>query len=99
MEVNLGEAMKLAVGAADLRIAINPAQRAYLNDALPRLKLKWPGLKHVELMDDASISPGGCRIFTRSGSIDADLDAQLERIIGELLPAPEDASTAGGGTS
>ena len=99
LEANLGEAMKLAVGAADLRIAVNPAQRASLNDALPRLKLKWPGLTHVELMDDAGVAPGGCRIFTRSGSIDADLDAQLERIVGELLPAPADAAATGGGTS
>ncbi|QOV89907.1 FliH/SctL family protein [Humisphaera borealis] len=100
LEANLGEAMKLAVGAADLRIAVNPAQRAALNDALPRLKLKWPGLKHVELIDDATIAPGGCQVFTRSGSINADLESQLDRIVAELIPTPSQAAaTDSGGTS
>src|SRR5436190_303461 len=59
---NLAHAMKLAVHASDVRIAINPAQRATLNDALPTLKLQWPALEHVELIDDAQVAPGGCRI-------------------------------------
>jgi flagellar assembly protein FliH len=86
LEANLSAAMKLAVGASDLRIAVHPDQRASLHDAMPRLKLEWPDLKHVELVDDPSLAPGGCRLFTRAGSIDADLCAQLDRIILELLP-------------
>lgn len=85
---NLVEAMKFVVHAADVRIAVNPTQRAYLLDTLPRLQLEWPALQHVELIDDATLAPGGCRIMTRGGAIDANLDEQLNRVIDELLPAP-----------
>jgi flagellar biosynthesis/type III secretory pathway protein FliH len=53
---------------------------------LPLLRLEWPSLRHVELVEDATLSPGGCRVFTRGGRIDADLDEQLDRVIDELLP-------------
>jgi flagellar biosynthesis/type III secretory pathway protein FliH len=48
--------------------------------------MSWPALKHVELMDDPSLSPGGCRILTGGGVIDAELNAQVDRIAAELLP-------------
>jgi flagellar biosynthesis/type III secretory pathway protein FliH len=78
--------MKLVVHAADLRIAVNPTQRETLAGALPRLSLQWPALAHVELLDDASIAPGGCRLYTRQGSVDADLDVQLRNIAADLVP-------------
>jgi flagellar assembly protein FliH len=86
---NLTEAMKLVAHAADVRIAIHPDQKAVLDAALPALRLAWPELKHVELIDDAALAPGGCRIFTARGSIDADLGAQLDRVINDLLPVAE----------
>ena len=102
LEANLDAAMRLAVGASDLRVAIHPDQRKSLLEALPRLKLKWPELKHVELQDDPTLAPGGCRLFTRGGTIDADLDAQLDRIVGDLLPGATDGggdSTGAGGNT
>ena len=86
MTANVSEAMRLAVRASDVRIAIHPSQRAALDEALPRLRMGWPALKHVELMDDPSLSPGGCRILTGGGVIDAELNAQVDRIAAELLP-------------
>jgi flagellar assembly protein FliH len=83
---NVAECLRLVVGTHDLRIAIHPMQKAILSDALPRLKLEFPSLKHVELTEDETLQPGGCRIFTRQGHIDADLDTQLTRIAQELLP-------------
>ena len=88
LEANLAEAMKLTVGASDLRIAVHPSQRQFLAESLPRLKVQWPDLKHVDLADDPSLAPGGCNVYTRNGSIDADLDSQLTRVIDELLPLP-----------
>src|SRR5439155_4517438 len=61
---NVAQAMKLAVRASDVRIAVHPAQRATLEDALPLLKLQWPALELVSLIDDATLAPSGCRIFT-----------------------------------
>ena len=87
LAANLAGAMKLAVQAADVRIAAHPSQRATLDAALPALRMEWPALRHVEWVDDAALAPGGCRIFTRGGRVDADLDSQLDRVIEELLPA------------
>lgn len=88
---NLREAMKLVAHAADIRIAIHPTQKQTLDAALPAFRLAWPDLKHVELVDDAALAPGGCRIFTTRGRIDADLDGQLDRVVADLLPMPADA--------
>jgi flagellar assembly protein FliH len=89
---NLREAMKFVCHAADVRIAVNPQQKQVLDDALPRLRMAWPQLKHLDIVPDASIAPGGCRVFTARGQIDGDLDAQLDRVIGELLPGSADES-------
>jgi flagellar assembly protein FliH len=83
---NLRDAMKLVAHAADVRIVVHPSQKSTLESTLPQLRLSWPDLKHVELVEDATLSPGGCRIFTARGSIDADLDEQLDRVVNDLLP-------------
>jgi flagellar assembly protein FliH len=83
---NVGEALKLVVGMHKLRIAIHPTQRATLGEALPQLKLEFPTLDHVELVEDPSVAPGGCRLLTRQGSVDATLDEQISRIATELVP-------------
>jgi flagellar assembly protein FliH len=83
---NLGEVMKLVGHASDLRVAIHPAQRATLDDAMPQLKLDWPALAHAAIVDDDTLDPGGCRVFTRNGRIEADIAGQLDRVINEVLP-------------
>jgi len=88
---NVAEALKFAVHAADVRVAIHPADKAALEAALPELRLKLPQLEHISIVEDASVEPGGCRLFTGSGSIDATLDTQLDRIVADLVPdAAED---------
>jgi flagellar assembly protein FliH len=86
VEANVTEAMKMVVHASDVRIAIHPGQRKTMEDVLPRLKMQWPKLDHVALIDDATLAPGGCRIFTAHGQVDGDLDEQLERVVADLLP-------------
>ena len=83
---NLRSAMALAVHAADMRIAVNPAQIQTLKSVLPELQLSWPALKHVELLTDDAIEPGGVRLFSRQGQVDGTLESQLDRVIHELLP-------------
>jgi flagellar assembly protein FliH len=85
---NLNEAMKLVAHAADVRVAIHPDQKARLESTLPQLRIRWPDLRHVELVEDPSLAPGGCRIFTARGQVDADLDGQLDRVVADLLPTP-----------
>jgi flagellar assembly protein FliH len=87
LTANLAEAMKLTVQCTDVRIAIHPGQRTTLDAALPQLRMQWPNLSHVQVIDDTSLEPGGCRVFTEEGQIDADLSGQLDRIVAELLPS------------
>jgi flagellar assembly protein FliH len=91
---NLREAMNLVVHAGDVKVAIHPAQRAALEVALPAMRLEFPRLGHVELTDDPSIEPGGCRIYAGGGQIDATLDEQLDRVVADLLPDPDGDAAA-----
>jgi flagellar assembly protein FliH len=89
LTANLAEALKLVIHSTDVRVAIHPSQRATLDDAMPRLRLQWPNLVHVKVIEDTALDVGGCRIFTEQGQVDADLAGQLDRIAAELLPVPE----------
>jgi flagellar biosynthesis/type III secretory pathway protein FliH len=84
--------MKLVVTNTNLRIEIHPSQRQTLDAALPQLGLRYPSLKHVEVVQDAAIAPGGSRISTCQGLVNADLDVQLDRVIADLLPATQEAT-------
>jgi flagellar assembly protein FliH len=83
---NLREAVKQLIRRDDIRIAIHPDQRATLDDMLARLKLEWPQMEGVEIVQDQSISPGGCRVTGGQGEIDATLQTQLDRIAADLIP-------------
>ena len=91
---NLREAMKLVVHGGDVKVAIHPSQRQALEVALPALRLEVPRLGHVELTDDPSVDPGGCRIYAGGGLVDATLDEQLDRVVADLLP-DQDGGAAG----
>ena len=92
------DAVRLAVEKSDLRLAVHPSQRAAMEQYLPKLKLEWPAMKHAELIDDETISPGGCRLHTAAGGcIDADLDAQIDRIAADLLPTSARRDSRDGG--
>ncbi len=90
LAANLADAVRLAVRAADVRILVHPDQRQTVEQELPRLKMDWPQLTHIELADDPSITPGGCRVLTRSGGeVDARIETQLDRIVAEMMPDAE----------
>lgn len=89
LTANLQEAMKLVVAKIGVRIAIHPSQRKTLDAALPQLQLQWPSLAHVRVIEDEALLPGGCRVLSENGQIDAALDTQLDRIAAELLPDPD----------
>ncbi len=89
LEENIAEAMKLVVHSADLRVAIAPSQMQTMTELLPKLTLDFPAMAHATIIEDPTLSPGGCRLLTAHGEIDADIEGQLDRIIGELLPVED----------
>jgi flagellar assembly protein FliH len=90
---NVEEALKLVSHSSDVRIAIHPKNKNTLKEVLPRLKTQWPALEHVELVEDAMLAPGGCRIYTAQGEVDGDLDGQINRVVADLVPGRAEVVT------
>jgi len=90
---NVEEALKLVSHSSDVRIAIHPKNKTTLKEVLPRLKTQWPALEHVDLVEDAMLAPGGCRIYTAQGEVDGDLDGQINRVVADLVPGRAEVVT------
>lgn len=84
LEANVADAVRLVVDKSAVRIAVAPSQLNAIRDLLPQLQLTWPTLKRVDLTEDAAIQPGGCRVFSSAGEVDAQVDRMLDRIVSEL---------------
>ena len=80
----LREALELAAGSSELRIQLNPADHQALDPQVRALVKELSGLGAAEVVADPRVSPGGCRVQTRFGTIDQQFEAQLARIEEEL---------------
>ncbi len=83
---NLRDSLALIGRQKQIRVAIHPAQRQVLQAALPQMQVEWPALGAAQIVEDSSLMPGGCRVFTDHGQVDADVQAQLDRVIAGLMP-------------
>jgi len=90
---NVAEALKMVINASAVKVALNPSQLSLLEQDLPALRAMFPTIQSLELVGDASLAPGGCRLIAGSGIVDADLDTQLDRVVADLLPAGSEAPT------
>lgn len=96
----LASVFEMIVLPSSLTVAINPADRELVTSALPSLIAGCRTARHVEIVDEPSISRGSCRVAARRESsggsasgagegaleIDAAIESQLERIVELLLP-------------
>jgi flagellar assembly protein FliH len=78
------EALELAAGSADIQLRLHPRDLSALGPHVTQLAAELARLGKPEIVADASIEPGGCRIDTRHGVIDQQFAAQLARIEQEL---------------
>jgi flagellar assembly protein FliH len=88
-EIPLGlirEALQLAAGGGDVRLVLNPGDHRALGSQVQLLVREMSGLGQPQVLADASLPPGGCRVETRFGSIDQTFEAQLARVEEELRP-------------
>ena len=46
-------------------------------------------LKHVTIISDPSMQPGGCHIVTQAGEVDASLESRLNAIRKSIIEASE----------
>lgn len=87
LAANLEQAIKMVIGCTRLRITFHPEDRGTIMQVLERLSFSFPAAQSADVVEDASIARGGCRLQTEHGSVDADIDSQLDRLIEQLLPA------------
>jgi flagellar biosynthesis/type III secretory pathway protein FliH len=78
------EALELAAGGAELRLHLSPGDLAALKPQVEALMGEFSSLGAAEIIADPQVTPGGCRVETRFGTIDQQFEAQLARIEEEL---------------
>ena len=78
------ESLELAVAADGIRLLLNPQDVELLGREVQTLVKELAPTGRVEIVPDARIAPGGCRLETPHGSIDQQLEVQLKRIEEEL---------------
>lgn len=83
------QALSLVLSSQDASVRVHPVDRPLLEDALPELVKELATIEHIDLVDDESITPGGCIVSFGQGRIDATIDRQLERLTNLILPAPQ----------
>lgn len=86
-EITLGlvrEAIQLATGSPQLRIELNPADHAALAGKVAAIVAECTPAGTAEVVAARHITLGGCRVETRFGSIDQQIETQLARLEEEL---------------
>jgi flagellar assembly protein FliH len=78
------ESLQLAAGMGALKVCLHPGDYAVLRDGVAQIIGEMQQLAPTELVADAAVSPGGCRVDTQFGSIDQQIEVQLARIRDEL---------------
>lgn len=78
------EALALAAGSQRVRVRLSPQDHAALGAQAAQLAAEIARLAQAEVIADAGIEPGGCRVETEQGAIDQQFAAQLARIEEEL---------------
>ncbi len=78
------EALELAAGSTDVQLRMHPDDLERLGPQLEHLLTELGRLGTPSVVADPAITPGGCRVEARHGTIDQQFDVQLARIEQEL---------------
>jgi flagellar biosynthesis/type III secretory pathway protein FliH len=78
------EALDLAAGSPNVRLHLNPEDYKSLGVEIRTLIDAMSALGDAEVTPDATVGQGGCRVETRFGTIDQQIETQLQRIEEEL---------------
>jgi flagellar assembly protein FliH len=80
----VADALRLATGTTDVMLHVNPADYEHMGSQIERLAKTLCGLAPSQIVADPAISAGGCRIETKFGAIDQQIEAQLRLIEQDL---------------
>ena len=78
------ESLDLAAGSGEITLHLNPADFETLKPQLELLKAELDKLTPVQIVPDPQITSAGCRVETKFGTIDQQIEAQVARIEAEL---------------
>ncbi|MEE2681215.1 MAG: FliH/SctL family protein [Planctomycetota bacterium] len=78
--------LKLLGSPSRIQLRINPADRELVDRALPGLLELASVTRDLDLIDDPSITRGGCIVATPEGTIDSTIEGQLDRVMEALVP-------------
>jgi flagellar biosynthesis/type III secretory pathway protein FliH len=81
----VSEALRLTAGATDVSVRLNPADHERLGPQVNRLAEAIGQLAPTDVVADPEITPGGCRVVTKFGEVDLQIESQLRQIEQELL--------------
>lgn len=82
----------LPVGSRDVKVRVNPDDARLLHEHLP----DGDGEATWKLVEDASVSRGGCRVETPQSSIDATLEKRIEAVVGRVFSADSEQEPGSG---
>ncbi len=80
----IAEALRLATGGSEMSLHVSAGDYEQLRPQIERLAQAMCQLAPTDIVADAEISAGGCRVTTRCGIVDHRIEAQIERIEQEL---------------
>ena len=73
-------ALQASVQADSFRIHVSPQDLEMVKQQKPLFLASISGLKNIAFEADAAITPGGCRVESELGDVDATIETQLEEI-------------------
>jgi flagellar assembly protein FliH len=79
------EALELAAGSPTIRVHLNPQDYKVLGAQVRTMIDAMSSLGGAEIVSDAAIAEGGTCVETRFGTIDQQIESQLQRIEEELI--------------
>ncbi len=76
----LQEAMKLVLDRKKVLVHLNPLDHQYLLGQTEKTPFPPEEIKSIQVVEDSSVTRGGCFLETTYGEIDATLEGQIDQI-------------------
>jgi flagellar assembly protein FliH len=80
----IAEALRLATGATDVTLHVNPTDYENIGSQIEQLSKTLCGLAPNQIVANPEVAAGGCRVETKFGTIDQQIESQLRRIEEDL---------------
>lgn len=80
----ISEALQLAAGSSEIKVYLHPEDFKNLGPQVIELTKSIGRVADAQVLAEASISAGGCRVQTKYGDIDMQLESQLSRLEEEM---------------